>query len=75
MPDSLGDIIGGHLGKRGAGEFVLPRAAEDLDGQEARGEGPQGDQPVTKEEVMFKAKPASVAVMIRPLKTLKGLAL
>ena len=35
----------------------------------------KGITPFTKEEVMFKAKPASVAVMIRPLKTHEGLAL
>ena len=35
----------------------------------------KGINPFTKEEVMFKAKPATTGVKIRPLKKLKEMAL
>ena len=35
----------------------------------------KGINPFTKEEVMFKAKPASTAVKVRPLKALKDMVL
>ncbi len=73
--DSLGDIIGGHLDKRGVGEFVLPGLLKISTVKKPAVKARKGINPFTKEEVMFKAKPASVAVKVRPLKALKDMAL
>ena len=73
--DSLGGVIGGHLDKRGVGEFVLPGLLKISTIKKPAVKARKGINPFTKEEVTFKAKPASVAVKVRPLKTLKDMAL
>ena len=73
--DSLGDIIAGHLDKRGVGEFVFPGLLKISTVKKPAVKARKGINPFTKEEVMFKAKPASVAVKVRPLKGLKDMAL
>ena len=73
--DSLGEIIAGHLDKKGAGEFVLPGLLKISTIKKPAVKARKGINPFTKEEVMFKAKPASVAVKVRPLKALKDMAL
>lgn len=72
--DSLNEIIGGHLDKRGVGEFVLPGLLKISTVKKPAVKARKGINPFTKEEVMFKAKPASVAVKVRPLKALKDMA-
>ncbi len=63
------------VGKKAAGEFVLPGllkvTAVAVPAKKAR----KGINPFTKEEVVFKAKPATVKLKVRPLKKLKDAAL
>ncbi len=73
--DGLSDIIGGHLDKRGVGEFVLPGLLKISTIKKPATKARKGINPFTKEEVMFKAKPASTAVKVRPLKALKDMVL
>lgn len=73
--DGLGSIIAGHLDKRGVGEFVLPGLLKINTVKKPAVKARKGINPFTKEEVTFKAKPASVAVKVRPLKALKDMAL
>ena len=73
--DSLGDIIGGHIDKRGVGEFVLPGLMKISTIKKPAVKARKGINPFTKEEVTFKAKPASTAVKVRPLKALKDMVL
>jgi len=73
--DGLGEIIGGHLDKRGVGEFVLPGLLKISTIKKPAVKARKGINPFTKEEVMFKAKPASTAVKVRPLKALKDMVL
>ncbi|WP_035612800.1 HU family DNA-binding protein [Haloferula sp. BvORR071] len=71
--ESLTGIIGGHLHSKGAGEFVLPGLLKISTIKKPAVKARKGINPFTKEEVMFKAKPASVAVKVRPLKALKDM--
>ncbi|MBC8001059.1 MAG: HU family DNA-binding protein [Opitutaceae bacterium] len=73
--DSLSDIIGGHIGKKGVGEFVLPGLLKINSVKKPAVKARKGINPFTKEEVMFKAKPASTVVKVRPLKKLKDMVL
>lgn len=70
----LEDIIARHISPKGPGEFVLPGLLKVQAVKKPAVKARKGINPFTKEEVMFKAKPASVAVKIRPLKKLKELA-
>lgn len=72
--DNLGEIIGAHLNKRGAGEFVLPGLLKITAVRKPAVKAREGISPFTKEKVMFKAKPASTSVKVRPLKKLKDMA-
>jgi nucleoid DNA-binding protein len=62
------------INKKGAGSFVLPGllkvTAVAVPAKKAR----KGINPFTKEETIFKAKPASVKLKVRPLKKLKDAA-
>ncbi len=63
------------INKKGAGAFVLPGllkvTAVNVPAKKAR----KGINPFTKEETIFKAKPATVKLKVRPLKKLKDAAL
>jgi nucleoid DNA-binding protein len=63
------------VNKKGAGAFVLPGllkvTAVAVPAKKAR----KGINPFTKEETVFKAKPATVKLKVRPLKKLKDAAL
>ena len=63
------------VNKKGAGAFVLPGllkvTATSVPAKKAR----KGINPFTKEETVFKAKPATTKLKVRPLKTLKDAAL
>lgn len=72
--DSLTDLIGGHIAKKAAGEFVLPGLLKITTVNKPAVKARKGISPFTKEEVMFKAKPASTVVKVRPLKKLKDMA-
>ncbi|MGZ5179870.1 MAG: HU family DNA-binding protein [Ramlibacter sp.] len=62
------------INRKGAGNFVLPGllkvTAVAVPAKKAR----KGINPFTKEETIFKAKPASVKLKVRPLKKLKDAA-
>lgn len=73
--DSLTEVIEAHVNKRGAGEFVLPGLLKISTVRKPAVKARKGINPFTKEEVMFKAKPASTAVRVRPLKKLKDMVL
>ncbi|MBK1828965.1 HU family DNA-binding protein [Haloferula rosea] len=73
--ESLGGVIEGHIKKRAVGEFVLPGMMKITTVRKPAVKARKGINPFTKEEVMFKAKPATTVVKIRPLKKLKDMAL
>ncbi|MBC8127296.1 MAG: HU family DNA-binding protein [Gloeobacteraceae cyanobacterium ES-bin-144] len=72
--DSLTDIIEAHVKKNAAGEFVLPGLLKITTVSKPAVKARKGINPFTKEEVMFKAKPASTVIKVRALKKLKDMA-
>ena len=70
----LEDIIARHVSPKGPGEFVLPGILKINAVKKPAKKARKGVNPFTGEEVMFKAKPASTAVKVRPLKKLKEMA-
>jgi len=56
------------------GEFVLPGLLKISTVRKPATKARKGVNPFTKEEVMFKARPASTAVKVRPLKGLRDMA-
>lgn len=72
--DSLGDVIDAHVKKNAVGEFVLPGLLKISTVRKPAVKARKGINPFTKEEVMFKAKPATTVVKVRPLKKLKDMA-
>lgn len=73
--DELSDIIERHIKKRAVGEFTLPGLLKIVTVKKPAKKARKGINPFTGEEQMFAAKPASIAVKIRPLKKLKEMAL
>jgi len=73
--DSLTAVIEGHVKKNAVGEFVLPGIIKISTVRKPAVKARKGINPFTKEEVMFKAKPATTVVKVRPLKKLKDMAL
>jgi nucleoid DNA-binding protein len=73
--DELTNIIEGHIKKKGVGEFVLPGLLKIITVKKPATKARKGINPFSGEEVMFKAKPASTSVKVRPLKKLKEMAL
>lgn len=73
--DELSGIIEGHVKKRGCGEFVLPGLLKITTVKKPATKARKGINPFTGEETVFKAKPASTAIKVRPLKKLKEMAL
>ena len=71
----LENIIEAHIKKRAVGEFTLPGLMKIVTVKKPAVKARKGINPFTGEETIFKAKPASVAVKIRPLKKLKEFAM
>ncbi len=69
--EELGSVIELHIKKKSVGEFVLPGLLKISTISKPATKARKGINPFTKEEVMFKAKPASTVVKVRPLKKLK----
>lgn len=69
--DGLAEVIELHVNKKSVGEFVLPGILKISTVKKPAVKARKGISPFTKEEVMFKAKPASTVVKVRPLKKLK----
>lgn len=71
--DGLSEVIEAHVKKGAVGEFVLPGLLKISTVRKPATKARKGINPFTKEEVMFKAKPASTVVKVRPLKKLKDM--
>ncbi|WP_339338137.1 HU family DNA-binding protein [uncultured Oceanicoccus sp.] len=69
--DELESLIGRSIAKRGLGEFTVPGLMKITTVKKPAKKARKGINPFTGEEQMFKAKPASMAVKVRPLKKLK----
>lgn len=72
--DGLEELISASIKKKGVGEFTLPGLMKIATVKKPAVKARKGINPFTKEEVLFKAKPASIAVKVRPLKKLKEFA-
>lgn len=71
---ALEDTVVGAMGKKGAGQFVLPGLLKVTAVKVPAKPKREGINPFTKEKQMFAAKPASVKVKVRPLKKLRSAA-
>jgi nucleoid DNA-binding protein len=72
--DSLSEQIKNSVGKKGTGVFAVPGLMKITVIQKPATKARKGINPFTKEEVMFKAKPARKVIKVRPLKALKDMA-
>jgi len=69
--DELEGLVERHIKKGACGEFVLPGLLKILTVKKPARKARKGINPFTGEETVFKAKPASIAVKVRPLKKTK----
>ncbi len=69
--DALETIISKNLGKRGPKVFAIPGLVKFKVVHKPATKERMGINPFTKEEMMFKAKPARNVVKVRPLQALK----
>ena len=67
----LGSMIKADLSKSGSGVFKVPGLMRITVQRKPATKARMGINPFTKEEVMFKAKPARNVVRVRPLRGLK----
>jgi nucleoid DNA-binding protein len=72
--ESLSKQIETALGKKGPGTFTVPGLMRINVISKPATKARKGINPFTKEEQMFKAKPARKVVKVRPLKGLKEMA-
>jgi nucleoid DNA-binding protein len=72
--DETHALIERSIKKRGVGEFTIPGILKITTVKKPARKARKGINPFTGEETVFKAKPASIAVKIRPLKKLKEFA-
>jgi nucleoid DNA-binding protein len=72
--DALAGEIKAAVGKKGPGIFAVPGLMKITVIQKPAVKARKGINPFTKEEQMFKAKPARKVIKIRPLKSLKDMA-
>jgi nucleoid DNA-binding protein len=70
---ALGSLIKADLSKNGAGVFKVPGMMRITVTRKPATKARMGINPFTKEEVMFKAKPARTVIKIRPLKKMKDM--
>jgi nucleoid DNA-binding protein len=73
--EELEVLIERSVKKRALGEFTIPGLMKITTVKKPATKARKGLNPFTGEETMFKAKPASVAVKVRPLKKLKDFAI
>jgi nucleoid DNA-binding protein len=71
--DALAGLIKRELGKKGPGTFTLPGLLKMRLVRKPATKARKGINPFTKQEQVFKAKPARNVVRARPLKTLNEL--
>src|SRR3989475_8161926 len=67
---AMAHMIKADLSKNGAGVFKVPGLMRITVKRKPATKARMGINPITKEQVMFKAKPARNVVRVRPLKTL-----
>ena len=67
----MNNLIERSIKKRSVGEFTIPGVMKITTVKKPARKARKGINPFTGEETVFKAKPASIAVKIRPLKKLK----
>ena len=72
--DALAGLIGKNVGKKGPGTFVLPGLLKIIVVEKPATKAHKGINPFTKQEQLFKAKPARKVIKVRPLKALKDMA-
>ena len=72
--DALAQQIKAAVGKKGPGVFTVPGLMKILVIHKPATKARKGINPFTKEEQMFKAKPARKVVKVRALKALKDFA-
>ena len=71
--DELAILIERHIKKRAPGQFTLPGLMKIEVKRRPATKARKGINPFTKEETIFKAKPAHNVVKIRPLKGMKDM--
>jgi len=71
--DELAILIERHIKKRAPGKFILPGLMKIEVKKKPATKARKGINPFTKEETMFKAKPARRVVKIQPLKNVKDM--
>ena len=69
--DSLSDLVGKNIGSGGPGLFTLPGLLKIKGARKPATPARTGGNPFTKEETVFKAKPARNVVKLQALKSLK----
>ena len=72
--DELETLIERSIKKRSVGEFTVPGLMKVTTVKKPAKKARKGINPFTGEATVFKAKPASIAVKVRPLKKLKEFA-
>jgi len=72
--DELETLIERSIKKRSVGEFTLPGLMKITTVKKPARKARKGINPFTGEATVFKAKPASTAVKVRPLKKMKEFA-
>ena len=72
--DALAEQIKAAVGKKGPGVFAVPGLMKITVIQKPATKARKGINPFTKEEQMFKAKPARKVIKVRALKALKDFA-
>ena len=71
---SLAEQVGYAVGKKGPGAFALPGLVKIKVVHKPATKARKGINPFTKQETIFKAKPARNVIKVRPLKALKDMA-
>jgi len=71
--DELTILIERHIKKRAPGKFVFPGLMKIEVKKKPATKARKGINPFTREETMFKAKPAHRVVRIKPLKKMKDM--
>ena len=71
---ALSEQVAAAVGKKGPGVFALPGLVKIKVIQKPATKARKGINPFTKQEQMFKAKPARKVIKVRPLKALKDMA-
>ncbi|MCW8917849.1 MAG: HU family DNA-binding protein [Gammaproteobacteria bacterium] len=72
--DTLGNVIEAHVKKGAVGFCTIPGLMKVKTIRKPAQKARKGINPFTKEETMFKAKPAHTVVKVLPLKKLKDMA-